>query len=244
MVSVEERLLLATGNGGELYTVDPLTEKKAVVYEDEESSQITAMAVTKERTFLGCANPAKLVGLSTAYNAEGTYVSDLIDAEQPARWGKLQIEAEIPDKCAVLLSSRSGNVKDPNDPTFSAWSEPVKVTRAIQLRCPVGRFCQYRLTLRSSDAEQTPKVSEIAVAHVIPNLAPKVKSVKVARNKAKAGVFMVTFVAGDGNKDTLVYKVEFRKVGRDSWIELKDELTKPMFEWDGKTVEDGRYEVV
>ncbi|GAI93029.1 unnamed protein product, partial [marine sediment metagenome] len=31
--------------------------------------------------------------------------------------------------------------------------------------------------------------------------------------------------------------------GRTNWIELKDELEADSFEWNGKTVEDGRYEV-
>jgi hypothetical protein len=41
----------------------------------------------------------------------------------------------------------------------------------------------------------------------------------------------------------LVYKIDFRKPGRTNWIELKDELEASSLEWDGKTVEDGRYEV-
>ena len=65
------------------------------------------------------ANPAKLVTLGSGFASEGTYTSDLIDAGQPATWGKLQLEASIPQGCKVLLAVRSGNVKDVNDPTFS-----------------------------------------------------------------------------------------------------------------------------
>jgi len=32
-------------------------------------------------------------------------------------------------------------------------------------------------------------------------------------------------------------------MGRTGWIELEDELSAASFEWDGKTVEDGRYEL-
>ncbi|MBA7706509.1 hypothetical protein ES703_115363 [subsurface metagenome] len=176
---------------------------------------------------------------------EGTYTSELIDAGQPAKWGKLQIEADIPQGCRVRLASRSGNVKDVNDPTFSVWTELVEVTEPIQLRCPLGRFCQYKLVLQTEDGLGSPLIREIAVASTVPNLAPKVESVSVSRiaTAGKTGKFKISYKAKDDNGDKLIYKIDFRKIGRANWIELKDELEADSFEWDGKTVEDGRYEV-
>ena len=155
----------------------------------------------------------------------------------------------IPKGCKVLMSARSGNVKDPNDPSFSPWTPEVEVTEATELNCPLGRFCQYRLTLQAPDsrteATDTPVIREIAVAHVVPNLAPRVLSVNAVRltDKNKKGVFQVNYKARDDNKDKLVYKIEFRKLGRDNWIELKEKLTSSKFDWDTRTVEDGRYEI-
>ena len=143
------------------------------------------------------------------------------------------------------MASRSGNVKDVNDPTFSDWTELVEVTEPIQLRCPLGRFCQYKLVLQSEDGQKSPLVREIAVASTVPNLAPKVESVSVSRIEAanKTGTFKISYKAKDDNGDKLIYKIDFRKIGRTNWIELKDKLKAGSFEWDGKTVEDGRYEV-
>ncbi|MEJ2701072.1 MAG: hypothetical protein P8Z79_01375 [Sedimentisphaerales bacterium] len=104
-------LLLGTGNNAELYKIDPATERQAVVYEDEQAAQITAVTAVGEDLYLGTANPAKLVKLSPGFASEGTYASDLIDAGQPADWGKLQLDADIPRGCKVLLAARSGNVK-------------------------------------------------------------------------------------------------------------------------------------
>ncbi len=243
MGMLDDRLLLGTGNEAQLFTVDPLTEEKAILYEDDKSSQITAMVMVGGTIYVGCANPPKLIGIAESYAVQGTYDSELIDAGQPARWGKLQIDADIPAGCAVLLSARSGNVDDPNDPTFSAWTEPAKITRATELNCPIGRFCQYRLALKTDDASKTPTIREIAAAHVIPNLAPRVESVTVTRVKAKQGIMKIAHKASDRNKDTLVYTVNIRKVGRESWIEIKDDLTAAKLEWDSQTVEDGRYEM-
>jgi hypothetical protein len=92
---------------------------------------------------------------------------------------------------------------------------------------------------------KSPVIREVAVASTVPNLAPKVESVSVDRITApgKTGVFKISYKAEDDNKDKLIYKIDFRKAGRKGWIELKDEHEADNFEWDGKTVEDGRYEV-
>ncbi|MEK7995555.1 MAG: hypothetical protein AAB403_17275 [Planctomycetota bacterium] len=239
------KLLVGTGNSAELYSVDRGSEQEAVIYEDEQASQITAIAVSGDDVYLGTANPAKLIKLGSGFAAEGTYLSDLIDAGQPANWGKLQLEAEIPPGSKVLVSSRSGNVKDVNDPTFSGWSEPVEVTEPVQLTCPLGRFCQYKLILQSQDGVESPLVREIAVASTVPNLAPKVESVTAGpiAGAGKQGTLKIGYAAKDDNGDKLIYRIDFRKFGRTSWVELKDELEANSFEWDGKTVEDGRYEI-
>jgi len=239
------KLLVGTGNNANLFSVDPAQEQQVVIYEDEQAAQITAIALAGNAVYLGTANPAKLITLGSGFASEGTYTSDLIDAGQPATWGKLQLEASVPQGCKVLLASRSGNVKDVNDPTFSEWSEPAEVTEPIQLQCPLGRFCQYKLILQSQYGIDSPLIREIAVACTVPNLAPRVESVTVSRTKStgKKGVFKISHVTKDDNGDKLIYNIDFRKLGRTNWIELKDELEASSFEWDGKTVEDGRYEI-
>jgi hypothetical protein len=241
----EGKLLVGTGNSGQLFAIDPVSEQEAIIYEDEQASQITGVAISGEDTYLGTANPAKLIKLNRAFASEGTYRSDLIDAGQPAKWGKLQIDADIPRGCKILVASRSGNVKDVNDPTFSEWTEPVEMTEPVQLRCPLGRFCQYRLVLQSEGGTKSPLVREIAVASTVPNLAPKVESVSVSRVAAagKTGVFKISYQAKDGNDDRLIYRIDFRKIDRANWIKLEERIQTDSFEWDGKTVEDGRYEV-
>ncbi len=238
-------ILLGSGNSGQVFAIDPDAERSTILYEDERAAQITALATIEGDVYIGTANPAKLVLLSPDYAPNGTYVSGLIDAGQPARWGKLQIDADIPRGCKIMVASRSGNVKDANDPTFSDWTEQVEITEPIQLRCPLGRFCQYKLTLQTQDGKRTPLVREVAVASTVPNLAPRVESVEVTRQtgSGKEAVFKISYKASDENDDTLIHTIDFRKIGRDTWIQLKDEIEGDSHEWDGKTVEDGRYEV-
>ncbi len=246
LLQTDDTLWLGTGNKGQFFSIDPRTEQKSVAFKDTESTQITSAVQVDGAIYLGLSNPARLVWLDKTLESKGTFESSLIDAGQPARWGKLQIEADIPDGCRIEMVCRSGNVKDPNDTTFSDWSEPVVLTEATALDCPVARFCQYRLTLVSdADARTTPLIRQVAISHVIPNLAPNVVLVKAerSRNKKEPHVIEVAFAAQDDNKDQLEFTLEFRRTGRSGWILLKDELEKSPFQWDSRTVEDGRYEV-
>lgn len=245
MAKHEGKVFVGTGNNGQLFSIDPAAEQEAVIYEDEQASQITAVTVAAGAVYIGTANPAKALKLSDKFSTEGTYSSKLIDAGQPARWGKLQIEADIPEQCNVMMACRSGNVDDINDPTFSEWTDLQEVTEPVELRCPVGRFCQYKLVLQSPDGAKSPLVRQVVVAYTIDNLPPKVRSVKVdiVREPKKKGFFNINYKASDENGDKLIYKIEFKKLEWERWIELKDKNEKSNFEWDGKTVEDGRYEV-
>jgi len=239
------KLLAGSGNNAQLYSIDPEMEQEAVIYEDEQATQLTAIAVTGNDIYLGTSNPAKLIKLGAGFASEGTYTSDLVDAGQPANWGKLQLEADIPRGCTIKLACRSGNVKDVNDPTFSPWTELVEVEEPTQLDCPLGRFCQYKLVLESLDGDNSPLIREIAVASTVPNLAPIVESVTVARvtTAGKTGTYKISYRTKDDNSDKMIYKIDMRKVDWKNWIELEGKHEKTSFDWDGKTVEDGRYEI-
>jgi hypothetical protein len=72
-----------------------------------------------------------------------------------------------------------------------------------------------------------------------------VESVSVSRidTSGKSGILKISYKAQDKNNDKLIYKIDFRKLGRKNWIEIKDRLEADNLEWDGRTVEDGRYEI-
>ena len=237
-------LLIGTGNEGQLLQVDPVSEQQTVLYEDEQATQITTIGVVNDDLYVGTANPAKLIHLPGIYAPQGQYESDLIDARQPANWGTLQMDADLPDGCKVYVSSRSGNVNDVNDPTFSAWTDPVQVVEPTQLKCPLGRFCQYKLVVKSNTGRITPVIREIAVSSTIPNLAPVVEAIDLSRlsSTSRKGHYTIRYKVRDDNDDELVYTLFFRKLGRAQWIQLADKQEDDSYEWDGRTVEDGRYE--
>ncbi|HOM75786.1 MAG TPA: hypothetical protein PLE88_04625 [Anaerohalosphaeraceae bacterium] len=239
------KLWVGTGNKGQLFAIDPAADEQALVFEDKISTQITSALPVNGVIYLGLSNPARLIQLDSAVAPTGTFESALLDAGQPARWGKLQIEADIPKGGRITMACRSGNVQDPNDATFSPWSPETVIDGPVELACPVARFCQYRLTLTAGSDNASPVVRQVTAASVIPNLAPTVAAVKAepSRDPKKVGIIDISFSARDDNRDQLEYTLEFRKLGWTVWIPMKDQLDQNRFEWDGRTVEDGRYEI-
>ncbi|MGA2915738.1 MAG: hypothetical protein ABSE89_06900 [Sedimentisphaerales bacterium] len=238
------KILVGTGNKAQVFSINPQTEIESLIYEDQTASQVTDIINANNEVYFCTANPPKLIMLKSTYAEKGSFESALIDAGQPAQWGKLQLDADIPTNTKVLLSARSGNVEDVNDPTFSNWTAPVRITTPTDLSVPLGRFCQYKLILEGT-ADSTPVIREVAAAFAIPNLAPKILEIAIEKpdKKANPGIFKIDWKAEDENGDQLLYKIDYRKTGRSGWIELKNELDKPTFEWDSRTVEDGTYEI-
>jgi hypothetical protein len=60
---------------------------------------------------------------------------------------------------------------------------------------------------------------------------------------AGTGSQTISWDASDPNGDTLIYTLYFRLEQNGPWILLRDKLKDPTFEWDTRTVADGRYQV-
>jgi hypothetical protein len=239
----KNEILLGTGNKAELFSVNPKTEIESLVYEDTEASQITDIAKFGNDVIFTTANPAKIIKFKSTFAQTGNFQSALIDADQPAMWGKLQIDADIPADTKIMLSARSGNVGDLNDPAFSPWTEPVKISGATNIMVPLARFCQYKLILDGTE-NATPVVHGVAAAFAIPNLAPKIAEILIEKGskKEEPGIFKISFKPEDDNMDKLAFNIDFRKKNRKLWINIEKDLDKPKFDWDSRTVEDGIYE--
>jgi hypothetical protein len=65
-------LILATGNDGRTFNIEPDSEQQVIIYEDKQASQIMAIAVEGADVYLGTANPAKLIRLKNIFASEGT----------------------------------------------------------------------------------------------------------------------------------------------------------------------------
>lgn len=188
----EGRLLVATGDEGQIYQVNPKSEE-TIILVDLQPDQVPAMLdIGDHRVLLGTANPATLVQLDAGFTREGIYTSSVLDASQISLWGKLHWAGSTPPGTSVAMQTRSGNVGDPEQAAWSDWSPPVSVNRntsdrpgheltpnELAITCPPARFLQYRLTL-TGDQSATPVVDWVRLHYVVPNLKPVVSSITAA----------------------------------------------------------------
>ncbi|MAE63577.1 MAG: hypothetical protein CMJ18_04845 [Phycisphaeraceae bacterium] len=195
IIEHREKLLVATGNEGQIYQVDPDAEETTILTELE-PRQVPAMQISGDHVLIGTANPATLVRLDRGFSREGTFTSDVLDASQVSKWGKLLQTCEISDGTSIGLQTRSGNVADPEQAAWSEWS-PQKLLKhdpdarplvpiELEIQAPTARFLQYRLTMLG-DGSKTPSVDRIAIAYVVPNLKPQIASLQIKAPGGAAG---------------------------------------------------------
>ncbi len=256
LIEADGKLLAATGNEGQVFVIDPATRENAVLV-DLPCEQILTMMLTEEgTTLIGTANPASLHTLGEQFAHKGTYTSPALDAAQISLWGLMSITADIPEGCSLAVETRSGNVQDPEQAAWSAWSSaqllmpdetlPALAPKEIKVQSPPARFLQYRLTLTGTDS-LTPVVDRVEVAYVTPNLPPIVSKITAAYpeptepDAPPATTMNIEWEATDDNQDALVYTLAYQPAGSDLSLVIGEDLTETSFEWETRRVPDGRY---
>lgn len=264
-----KQLLIATGNEGQIYRLNPATEETANLV-DLESQQVMNMLIVPPAArdanagsgqVLFCtANPAQLVRMTDGVAAEGTFTSRSFDAEQISLFGMLNLVADLPEGTSVQVQTRTGNVADPEQAPWTTWSEPQMfhaddgseplAPRSMKVPSPPARFLQYKLTL-AGDGEQTPTIDKVAMTYVMPNLKPVVESLRAEypdnmrsqQNELSppSTVMDVQWQASDPNEDRLLYTVQYQPAGSDKWLLMGEDLQQTRFDWQTQRVPDGRY---
>jgi hypothetical protein len=189
LVEVDGKLLVATGNEGQLYRVDPAADETTTLV-DLDPQQIPSILRGPDGSILlGTANPASVVRLDEGFAQRGDFTSVVLDAGQISLWGKLHLTGDLPMDTTVTVQTRSGNVQNVEDAAWSPWAVAGKFAfdpnlprtialepREITVASPPARFLQYRLLLEG-DGKATPSVGRIRMAYVTPNLRPSITAI-------------------------------------------------------------------
>ncbi|QQE11903.1 hypothetical protein JD969_00030 [Planctomycetota bacterium] len=253
LVEDNGRLLVGTGNEGQIFSINPKIGETTIVA-NLDAEQVPAMQVVGADLLVGTANPAELIDLTQAdTSVRGTYTSPVLDASQVSLWGTLRITANIPEGTSVTVETRSGNVDNPELAPWSKWSQakvfmplaeggsPLQ-PREMLVASPPARYIQYRVTLMG-DMNDSPVVGRVATAYVTPNLRPIITSVtttfpeppKQQPNAKKVGQpnpnMNIKWEAYDPNGDKLLYTLQFQPSGSNRWVNIVKDHEQPSFEW-------------
>ncbi|MGH9778978.1 MAG: hypothetical protein ACRD5I_11265 [Candidatus Acidiferrales bacterium] len=177
------RLLVGTGNQGELLAIDSAVLFSTLV--KSSSQQVTALLRSSSgRVYLATANPGKLAALGPELEAEGSFESDLFDAGLFSQWGRISWQSRNTLSAgSIQLFTRSGNTSDPQK-NWSPWSEAYADAQGTPVTSPSGRFVQWKAVLRATDlpaqaGSHTPSLSSVSVAYLRRNSAPVVDKIIV-----------------------------------------------------------------
>lgn len=92
----------------------------------------------------------------------GTYLSQVFDAGQPASWGTVAWNANVPSGASILVEVSLGNTATP-DATWSAFAA-IGNGSAINLS---GRYVRYRVTLVSATGTATGTLNDITLSYIL-----------------------------------------------------------------------------
>jgi sugar lactone lactonase YvrE len=171
------RVLVGTGNEGKLLAVDSPTLFTNLV--KSSSQQVTGLLRSASgRVYLATANPGKLAALGPELEAEGSFESDVFDAQLFSQWGRISWQSRNHLTPAnVQLFTRSGNTSD-SQKNWSPWSEAYADAQGTPIASPAARFVQWKAVLRATDS-RTPSLSAVSVAYLRRNSAPVVDKIIV-----------------------------------------------------------------
>ena len=184
-------LLVGTGPDGKIYQVADSPPRTVLLGRAPAQQVMRFMPHADGSLTYATANPGKVVRLTRALAQQGTYESEVRDAETVATWGTISWRGATPAGSRIELSSRSGNTAIPNG-TWSDWSIPYTDAVGTQITSPKARYLQWRAALFGGDA--SPMLTSVTTAYLPRNLRPEVTQITV---HPPGTVFQQAFSSGD-----------------------------------------------
>jgi hypothetical protein len=257
----QDNLLAAAGSQGKIYRIAP--DRTVALAADISERQALSMVQTREGFLVGSGDIGAIYRVRPAQGAEATYLSKVLDAETPARWGHVWWTGSRD----LVLETRSGNTGKP-DASWSTFHHLADVAHPSgentgSIRSPGGRYLQYRATLPGRDSvlkdiaiyfaphNQRARITEVFLGDAPAPVAPSVGgTAAIAAPSAGSGrvhssTLKLRWKVENPDNDELIYKAWFRQEGDAVWRPLggPDPLGKPEYDWNTDSVPDGRYTV-
>jgi hypothetical protein len=244
-------VLAASSEGGRIYRARGRRDVSIVA--DLEERQATGLCLTDGGDVLATASDGAAVYLLSPQPAnaktKARWVSDVLDADHPARYGSFALQG----KGKLELRVRTGPTNEVDD-RWSAW-KPVKLnSENNELRgaadLPQRRYLQLEVALGDADAE----LRSVTAFYAPENLPPLLKAIDVkppvvadGANEEPDASITIEWDVEARDDDDLLYDVDVRPRGGgdDEWVELNKDgpISKTELDLDLDTLADGIYEV-
>jgi WD40 repeat protein len=265
------RLIAGTGNKGRIYAIEKNGDFTDLL--KASANQVSAFSKAPNGgLYCSTSNLGKIFLMNNSTETEGTFESDVKDAQIFSRWGR----AEVRGRGNFELFARSGNVDNP-DRNWSPWAH-IDLAKDARTDVPAARFIQWRAVLKP--ANPPTMIDEVAINYLSKNVAPVMDDIVVqvgarfqpqqhisgpetvtinlgpppqqfggtrmdtvpTANKDR-GFIAVRWGAHDENDDNLVYSVYYRGDNEREWKLLKSGLTDKFYSFESGLLPDGGYTI-
>jgi len=247
---------VASGSQGRVYRVRP--DRTASLAIDLPERQALTLARAGDTFLVGTGDVGGVYRVRPAAAGEATYLSRVLDADYPARWGLLRWRGSS----TLTVDTRSGNTAKP-DATWSGFQHladlrPTAHGGTGRLASPPARYVQYRVTLGGANA----RLDEVSLFYLPQNQRARVTELTIADGGAAAGatpaagsaaaatrvhspIVKLRWKVENPDGDELSYRLTFREENDAVWRPLAgpDPLSKAEYDWNTEGLPDGTYTV-
>src|SRR5579871_6142560 len=138
------RLIAGTGNKGRVYAIEKNGDYIDLLRAT--ANQVSAFSKAPNGgLYCSTSNLGKIFLMSNGTEPEGTFESDVKDAQIFSRWGR----AEVRGRGNFELFARSGNADNP-DRNWSPWAR-IDLAKDARTEVPAARFIQWRAVLKPAN---------------------------------------------------------------------------------------------
>jgi WD40 repeat protein len=260
-------LLAGTGNQGHIFAVS--AEGQYTNLLDASATQVTGFTkASNGGLYVSTSNLGKIFSIGGTPATDGSYESDVLDAQNFSRWGRLEFRGTG----TIELFARSGNVDNP-DRHWSPWTK-VDLQKDSALTVPPARFLQWKAVLHSGSV--APRLESVTVNYLSKNVAPDFDDVTVQSGvryqpvPRPSGIEItlssnpggnssqpkfeppppsthdadsvgIRWTVHDDNEDQMSYTVYYRGDGETRWLLLKENVSDKYYSFDSSLLPDGGY---
>lgn len=247
LIATDDRgtVLAASSEGGKIYRARG--RRDVAVVADLEERQATSMCLADNGDVLATASDgAAVYALQQKPAKQARWVSEVLDAEQVARYGSFALRGDG----KLELRVRTGPTREVDD-RWTTWTSVKLAAENDELRgsadIPNRRYLQLEVTL----ADDAAALRGITAFYAPENLAPLIESVEINQptftqkddDESKPEI-EIAWTVKDADEDELLYDVRVRRSGEDEWVKLNQDgpLSAKKIVVDLDTLADGIYE--
>lgn len=250
---IDNNIYFITGDNADIYKINGNDGLLSYIG-GLENKTLSTFSATKDGLYFAISKTGEIYKMQNGNPSEGSFISDTLDLKLLSKLGSLKAMTTIPEGSDISFEVRTGNVARVDN----TWSDFTKVSEDGKINVPDGRFLQFRITMKNSNANEksVPVLSSMDFTYIENNLPPDVlngglttyykqqndssettKSPQLEENET-----MIYWKGSDPNGDKLIYDLEYKLKGEKNYRKLANNLETPYFRFKSYLMPSGIYD--